>query len=478
MTSSPSKLFINGESCRSTDGESISQINPATEEVIAEVSAASLADVHTAVKGAQKAFVQVWRDFNAQKRADLLFAIAGAIREHAEPLAKLECRNVGKPISDARREAALAARVFEYYAGAISKFGGQTIPVGAGGYDFTLRQPMGVVAVIVPWSYPLLNSCVKAAPALAAGNTVVLKPASRACLSPILLGQIAHLAGLPAGAWQIIPGNGAEIGDALVSHPQVRKIAFTGSTEVGAHLMVRAARDLKRVSLELGGKSPNIVFADADVERAAAESPLSVFGNAGQNCFARSRIFVESTVYDRFVARFIEATQKLEVGNPAQKTTQIGPLIAAEQRQSVEAFINEAREAGRKLALGGGRPFEKGFFLAPTVFLDVETSDRIWKEEIFGPVVCIRAFDGENEMLEEVNNSTYALSGSIWTGDLKRALRVAARIEGGAISINSHDSLHLEAPFGGCKHSGIGRQFGMTALEEYTELKNIYLADS
>jgi betaine-aldehyde dehydrogenase len=477
MTSYATRLFINGELCPSTDGEKIPQINPATGEVFAEVSAASLGDVHNAVKGAHKAYTQHWRHLNPQKRADLLFELARQIRDRAETLAKLECRNVGKPITDAREEINLGARVFEYYAGAIGKLHGQTIPVARGGFDFTLRQPVGVVAAIVPWNYPFLHACSKVAPALAAGNTVVLKPASRSGLTSILLGQIAHEIQLPPGVLQIIPGTGNEIGDALVSSPLVRMISFTGSAEVGARLMVRAARDLKRVSLELGGKSPNIVFADSDVERAAAESPMSVFGNAGQNCCARSRVFVESTVYDRFVEKFIDATRKLAVGDPMQKETRIGPLISGDQRDAVERYVAEARAAGRTIAWGGGRVHEPGYFLQPTVVLDVATTDRIWTDEVLGPVVCIRPFDEEEAMIEEVNDSPYGLSGSIWTSDLKRALRVARRIESGVLSINCHDSIHVEAPFGGCKHSGLGRTLGMAALEAFTELKNIYIAE-
>jgi acyl-CoA reductase-like NAD-dependent aldehyde dehydrogenase len=477
MTGFPTRLFMNGELCRSTDGETIAQINPATEEFLAEVSSASLGDVHTAVKGAQKAYEQTWRDLIPQKRADILFEVARLLRENLETLARLECRNVGKPISEARNEVLLSARVFEYYAGAVSKFFGQTIPVGSGGLDFTYREPMGVVTIIAAWSYPLLHACAKTAPALAAGNAVVLKPASRSPFSAILLGQLGHEAGLPAGVLQVLPCAGGEIGEALVSHPLVRKIAFTGSTEVGVQLMVRAARDLKRVSLELGGKSPCLIFADADIEAVAACTPISAFGNAGQNSCARSRIFVESTVYDRFVARFVEATKALQVGDPMQKETQIGPLISNQQREIVEGHIDEARKAQRTVAWGGDRLLDKGFFLRPAIFLDVETTDPIWIEGIFGPIVCIRAFDEEEEVLRETNNSPYGLSASVWTRDLKRALRLARRIEAGVVSVNTHQATHVEAPFGGCKHSGLGRHFGMAALDEFTELKNIYVAD-
>jgi len=389
----------------------------------------------------------------------------------------LESQNVGKPISDARDEIALGARVFEYYAGAITKFCGQTIPVARGGFDFTLRQPMGVVAAIVPWNFPFPIACWKVAPALAAGNTVVLKPASQSPLTAILLGQLAHLAGVPAGALQVVPGQGSVIGDALATHPLIRKVSFTGSTEIGSRIMGLAAGDLKRVSLELGGKSPNIVFADADIAQAAASSPMSVFANTGQDCCARSRMFVERRAFDQFVELFIVETKKIVTGDPSKDATQLGPLVSANQRAVSEEFIEGARKAGRVIACGGQRPLPKGFYLEPTVVLGAEPTDRVWQEEVFGPVVCIRPFDDEEQMLKEVNASRYGLSGSLWTNDLKRALRVSRRIESGVISINSHSSVHVEAPFGGFKQSGLGRDLGMAAMEGYTELKNIYVAE-
>ena len=477
MSDFPTQLFINGKFCDGAGGWRLPQINPATGEVFAEVAAAGLREVNEAVEGAHEAFLKSWRDLIPRKRTDILFQIARVIRENSETLAQLECRNVGKPIADARDEIELGARVFEYYAGAIGKFFGQTIPVARGGFDFTLRQPMGVVAAIVPWNFPFPIACWKAAPALAAGNTVVLKPASQSPLTALLLGQLAHQAGLPAGTLQVLPGAGGAIGDALVTHALVRKISFTGSAAIGSRIMAQAAPDLKRVSLELGGKSPNIIFADADLDQAAATSPMSVFANAGQDCCARSRVFVERKVFDRFVEKFLEATCQLRVGDPAQDTTQIGPLVSAAQRQIAEDFIAEAKNAGRIIATGARRPFARGFFLEPTVLLEVEPADRVWRDEVFGPVVCVRPFDDEAQMLREVNASPYGLSGSLWTNDLKRALRVARQVESGVISINSHSSVHVEAPFGGCKQSGIGRDLGMSAMEGYTELKNIYVAE-
>jgi betaine-aldehyde dehydrogenase len=302
----------------------------------------------------------------------------------------------------------------------------------------------------------------------------VLKPASLSPLSALRLGELAHEAGLPAGVLQVVPGAGRAIGDALVEHPLVRKISFTGSTEIGSRIMALGARGIKRVSLELGGKSPNIIFADADLDKAASTSPMSVFANTGQDCCARSRVFVERPVFDRFVERFIEAMRGLKVGQPAEPDTQIGPLVSREQRETVEGYLATATE---RTVIGGGRLDGPGFFLRPAVVLGCEPTDRVWREEIFGPVVCIRPFDDQASMLREVNDSPYGLSGSIWTNDLKRALRVVRRVESGVLSVNSHSSVHVEAPFGGFKQSGIGRDLGMNALEGYTELKNVFISE-
>ena len=477
MSSIATELFIDGEMRSGTPSTTIPQINPATEEEFARVECAGVEDLDLAVDGADRAFESHWRDMAPRKRADILFGIAAGIRSDSEALARLESRNIGKPIADARDEIELGARVFEYYAGAIGKFCGQTIPVAGGGLDFTLRQPMGVVAAIVPWNFPFPIACWKVAPALAAGNTVVLKPASQSPLTAIQLGRLAFEAGVPAGGLQVVACVGRDVGEHLVTHPKIRKISFTGSTEVGARIMQLAAKDIKRVSLELGGKSPNIVFADADLTRAARQSPMSVFANTGQDCCARSRVFVERKAFDRFVDEFVAATKQLKIGDPSDASTQIGPLVSSEQRRSVESFINEAESAKRTMACGGGRPLAKGFFLEPTVIVEPETSDRCWRDEIFGPVVCIRSFEDETSMLREVNDTSFGLSGSIWTNDLRRALRVAKRVESGVLGINTNSSVHVEAPFGGFKQSGIGRDLGMNAMEGYTELKNVYIAE-
>ncbi len=480
MIQYPDRPFINGEFRDPAGSGRIPQINPATEERLCEVRAAGVADLNAAVDGARRAWVDGWRDLAPGKRTEILFRVARVLRDNIEELAQLESRNMGKPIADARDEIGLGARVFEYYAGAVTRLFGQTIPVARGGFDFTLRQSMGVVAAIVPWNFPFPIACWKAAPALAAGNTVVLKPASLSALTALRLGELAAQAGLPPAVLQVVPGQGSAIGDALATHPDVRKISFTGSTAVGSRIMALAATDLKRVSLELGGKSPNIVFADADVDAAAAGSPMSVFANTGQDCCARSRVLVERSVFDRFVDGFVAATRRLVVDDPAKDSTQLGPLVSAAQRTITEEFLTEARRAGRQIACGGERPAingGRGFFLTPAVVLGAELGDRIWREEVFGPVVCIRPFDNEEAMLREVNDSPYGLSGSLWTNDLKRALRVARRVESGVLSVNSHSSVHVEAPFGGFKQSGLGRDLGMTAMEGYTEVKNVYVSD-
>jgi acyl-CoA reductase-like NAD-dependent aldehyde dehydrogenase len=470
----PTQLFIDGsyrDSVRRT-----TLINPATEESFAEVASADAAALELAISSAQKAWQTGWCHTAPGKRAEILFTVARRLRESCEEIARLEMLQIGKPISDALDEAGLGARVFEYYAGAIGKFCGQTIPVARGGFDFTLRQPMGVVACIVPWNFPFPIACWKAAPALAAGNCVILKPASISPLTALKLGEIGHAAGLPPGVLQVLPASGANVGEILVTHPSIRKISFTGSTSVGQRIMELASRDLKRISLELGGKSPNIIFADSDWKQAAESSPMSVFANTGQDCCARSRVFVERSIFDPFVEGFVAAVKKLKVGDPSQSETQLGPLASKSQRETVERFLEDAHKTGAQFACGGSRLHRRGYYLEPTVLLNVDKQDLCWREEIFGPVVCIVPFDDEESMIRDVNASPYGLSGSIWTNNLQRALRVSRRVESGVLSINSHSSVHVEAPFGGFKRSGIGRDLGMAAMEGYTELKNVYIA--
>jgi betaine-aldehyde dehydrogenase len=472
----PGKPFINGKFRATASGKVISLVNPANEETLGEVLAGDERDIEVAVAGAQHAYESSWRNLAPGKRTELLFRLGRLLRDNAEDLAQLEMQNIGKPISDARDEVGLGARIFEYYAGAVSKFYGQTIPVARGGFDFTVPQPLGVVAAIVPWNFPFPITCWKAAPALATGNCVVVKPASLSPLTALRLGELAAEAGLPDGVLQVVPGAGGQAGEALVAHPLIRKVSFTGSTAVGARLMEIAARGIKPVALELGGKSPNIVFADADLEMAAATSPMSVFANTGQDCCARSRVFVERPVFERFVERFVEATAGLAVGDPSRPETQVGPLVSAQQRRIVQDYLATAKTPRHKIMVPGGDLPAKGFFMRPAIVLGCEPDERLWREEIFGPVVCIRPFGREEEMLAEVNASPYGLSGSLWTKDLSRALRVAANVESGVLSVNSHSSVHVETPFGGFKQSGFGRDHGMKAMESFTELKNIYIA--
>lgn len=472
----PTRIFADGDYRATRAGRRSTLINPATEEPFVEVAAADAEDAAAAVESAHRAFLSGWRDLAPGKRAAVLHRVAALLRERQETIAQMETLHLGKPISDARDEAALGARVFEYYAGAVSTFGGQTLPVAKGGFDFTLREPLGVVAAIVPWNFPFAIACWKAAPALAAGNTVVLKPATWTPLTALVLGEAAAEAGLPPGALQVVPGPGGAVGDALVRHPLVRKVSFTGSTEIGRQILARAADGLKRVSLELGGKSPNIVFAEGDWKRAADTSPMSVFANAGQDCCARSRVFVERPIFEAFLERFVAATRAIRVGDPADPATEVGPLAAGSHRTTVEAYLEEARKQGVRRGCGDGRPARRGYYLDPTVLIEPAMDSRCWREEIFGPVACVTPFDDEAAMIAAVNDSPYGLSGSVWTNDLTRALRVCRAVQSGVLSVNSHSSVHVEAPFGGCKSSGLGRDLGMAALEGCTELKNVFVA--
>ncbi len=408
----------------------------------------------------------------------MLLDLAARVRAQADELALLEARNTGKPISDARWEIGSGAACFEYYAGAATKLAGSTPPVDAPGLSLTLRQPLGPCALIVPWNFPFLIACWKIAPALAAGNTVVVKPASATPLSVLRLAELAGEAGLPPGVLNVVSGPGDGVGSALVSDPDVVKVSFTGDSTNGAEILRLGAADIKRTSLELGGKSASVVFADADLARCVEKSLLAVFGNAGQDCCARSRILVEASVHDAFVEAFAAATQALIVGDPLAENTQIGSLISRAHRERVQRYIEVGREEGARLVCGGDVPKDPalaaGAYLNPAVFDRVTPSMRIAREEIFGPVVAILPFRDEAEAIRLANDSIYGLSGSLWTRDLKRGLRVARAIETGVLSVNSSRSVFLEAPFGGVKRSGLGRELGMAALEGYTELKSIY----
>ena len=448
-------------------------IEPAQGEPFEEVAAAGPADLDAAVAAA-KAAQPAWGARTAFARAEILFKYADLVRAHAEELALLEARNVGKPIGDARWEANHVADTLRYYAGAADKHFGETIPVKKGGVAMTLRVPLGVVGLIVPWNFPMVIATWKVAPALACGNTVVLKPASLTPLSALRLGELALEAGVPPGVLNVLPGPGAAIGAALSAHPDVAKIGFTGETATGRAIMAAAAQTIKRVSLELGGKSPCIVFGDVDIGQAATEAAASVFANAGQDCCARSRTIVERSVYPQFVAAMQAAAERTVVGNPLDEKTQMGPVISTHQREVTETYIAVGRKEGARLVTGGERIPGPGYFLRPAVFADAKPGMRIVDEEIFGPVASVIPFDTEDEAMAMANDSIYGLSGSLWTNDLKRGLRVARALETGVLSVNSSSSVHLQAPFGGFKQSGLGRELGMHALDHYSEIKTIY----
>ncbi len=476
----PIKLWIDGKPAAALSGLAFPVVNPADGEVLANVAEGGAEDVDLAVRAAARAAAGTWGKMSARARAKIMFSISRLVRENLEELALLETRNAGKPLADSRDEIGLAADVLEYYAGAATKHCGETIPVGSSGLDFTLREPVGVCALIVPWNFPLVIATWKIAPALACGNTMVLKPASETPLTALRFAQYCAEAGLPEGVLNVVPGPGPSCGSALVNHPLVRKISFTGSTATGTAIMKSAADGLKRVSLELGGKSPNIVFDDADLELCVEKSVWSVFGNAGQDCCARSRSIIHRRIYDKFVDKFVARTKKIIVGHPEKKGSQIGPLISSRQIQRVRGYIEAGKAEKAELLCGGTRPrgaLSNGFYLTPAVFADAKAEMKIVREEIFGPVATIQPFKDEEEAVRLANDSPYGLSGSLWTRDVGRVLRVTRAVQTGVISVNSSASVHLEAPFGGYKSSGVGRELGLTALDLYSEIKNVFVSN-
>ncbi|HST53630.1 MAG TPA: betaine-aldehyde dehydrogenase [Pyrinomonadaceae bacterium] len=475
------QLFIDGQWVDAESGKTFETPNPATGATLAEVAEGDKADVDKAVAAARKAFEGKWSKMSARERGRLLYKLSQLIESKSQELAALETADNGKPIREAQFiDLPGVVENFEYFAGWATKIEGETIPVPGQMFNYTLREPVGVCGQIIPWNFPLLMAAWKLAPALAAGNTVVLKPAEQTPLGALELGKLIQEAGFPDGVVNIVPGYGETAGAALASHKGIDKIAFTGSTEVGKLIAKSAADNLTKVSLELGGKAPNIIFADADMEQAVNGAMMGIFFNQGQVCCAGSRIFLHEEIKDEFLERFKEKAGKIKVGDPSDKTTQMGPQVSEEQLNRIKSYVDIAREEGANVLAGGCPPqlegeFQKGYFFQPTIFSDVQNTMRVAQEEIFGPVVSVITFKDENDLIRQANEIIYGLSAGIWTRDITRAHRFAREVKAGVVWINTYNMMNAASPFGGYKQSGYGREMGKHALEMYTQVKSVWV---
>ncbi|HEY6188816.1 MAG TPA: aldehyde dehydrogenase family protein [Pyrinomonadaceae bacterium] len=475
------QLFIDGKFVDAESGKTFTTPNPSTGETLAEVAEADKADVDKAVAAARRAYEGKWSKMSARDRGRLLYKLSQLVEEHSAELAALETADNGKPIRESTYvDLPQVVENFEYFAGYATKIEGETIPVPGQMFNYTLREPIGVCGQIIPWNFPLLMAAWKLAPALAAGNTIVLKPAEQTPVTIMELAKLIQEAGFPEGVVNILPGYGETAGAALASHPGIDKIAFTGSTEVGKLIAREAAQNLTKVSLELGGKAPNIIFADADLEQAVNGAMMGIFFNQGQVCCAGSRLFVAEEVKDEFLDRFKEKAQKVRVGDPMDKATHMGPQVSEEQLCRIKGYVDIARAEGATVLTGGEPPklegdFQKGYFFQPTIFSDVKNQMRVAQEEIFGPVTSAISFTDEEDLIKQANETIYGLSAGIWTRDITRAHRFAKEIHAGTIWINTFNMFNAASPFGGFKQSGYGREMGKHALELYTHIKSVWV---